>query len=60
MSEYMTLIMGAAFIIVASIAVKLVTGKSLHKEDKKQRDLNFPKEPKVEQPQHEMVAGARR
>jgi len=60
MSEYMTLIMGAAFIIIASVVVKLVTQRSLHKEDKKQRDLNFPEEPKVEQSQREMTAGARR
>ncbi len=60
MNEYMTLIMGAAFVVVLSIVIKVVTGRSLHKKDIKQRDLNFPKEPTVEQPQREMVAGARR
>jgi hypothetical protein len=60
MNEYMTLIMGAAFVFVSSIVIMLVTRKGLHKKDTKQGDLNFPKEPKVEQPQREMVAGVRR
>ncbi len=60
MNEYMTLIMGAAFVIVSSIVITLVTGKGLHKKDTKQRDLGFPKEPEVAKPQHEIAAGARR
>jgi hypothetical protein len=56
MNEYMALIMGAAFVIVSSIVVTLVTGKGLHKKDTRQRDLGFPKEPEVEKPQHEIAA----
>ena len=60
MNEYMTLIMGAAFVVVLSIVIKVVTGRSLHKKDKKQRDSDSPRAPKAEQPQPGMAAGARR
>jgi hypothetical protein len=61
MNEYMPLIMAATFVIVLSGAIKLITGRSLHKKDKQQRELEFPKtQPEVEQPQREMVAGGRR
>jgi hypothetical protein len=63
MNEYMTLIMAAAFVIVLSVAIKLLSGISLHKKDKKQRQLDFSRtRPELEQPQHEheMVAGGRR
>jgi hypothetical protein len=62
MNEYTPLIMAAAFVIALSVAVKLLTGKSVHKEEKKQQDFAFPPiQPKAaEQPEREMTAGARR
>jgi hypothetical protein len=61
MNEYMPLVMAAAFITALSIAIKLLTRKSLQKKDKKQRELDFQAtQPKVEQPPREMVAGSRR
>jgi len=61
MNEYMPLIMAAAFVIVLSGAIKLFTGRNLHNKVKKQRELDFSgTQPKVEQPQHELVAGGRR
>jgi hypothetical protein len=58
MNDYMPLIMGAAFVLVLSIGIKFLTGSTLHKMDKKQRNLDFDK--KTEQPERGMAAGMRR
>ena len=59
MSEYMPLIMSAVFLTVLSIAIKLLTGKSVHKKEVKQKAFDFPSSQSDAEPQPPMVAGAR-
>lgn len=61
MNEYLPLIMAATVVTVLSVAITLLTGKSVHKKEKKQRDFDFPStQTKAEQPSAGMVAGGGR
>jgi hypothetical protein len=60
MNEYLPWIMGAAFLTALSVAITLLTGKSVQKKEKKQQDFDFPSPQKqAKQPAPGMVTGAR-
>jgi hypothetical protein len=61
MNEYLPLIMAATVVTVLSVGITLLTGKSVHKKEKKQRDFDFTStQTKTKQPSAGMVARARR